>query len=190
MCAQEGRLHCHWGRVAEQPGYPQHPEFRRKIEPVPRLDLHRSNTLGEQGLQPSRGSGRKLVIGGVSCRQHRGYDPAACAGNLLVARTIEPHLEFGGTISAVDQVRVAIHQAGCDPRPFCIQDFCRQRLRRGGQVVAQPDPLDTSSLEADGAVPDRTIGRAAGAHRCEIRIYEESIEHADMISASHDDLLR
>ena len=190
MRAQESRLHSDRGSVSEQPCDPQHPEFCRQIEPVPRLDLHRCNAFGEQGLQPPCGRGRKLMVGGLSCRKHRGHDPAACARNLLVARAIEPHLEFGGTISAVDQVRVAIHQAGRDPRPFCIQYLCRQRLRRGGQVVARPDPLDASGSDADGAVPDRTIGRAAGAHRCEIRIYEESIEHADMISASHDDLLR
>ena len=93
-----------------------------QIEPVARLHLDRGDTLCDQRVEPRQGFRHQRFYRGRPQRLHRGDDAAPCPRHFLIGRTGEPHLEFVGAVSRVDQMGVAVDQPGGDPAAAAIDD--------------------------------------------------------------------
>src|SRR4029079_14517919 len=88
------------------------------------------------------------------------------ARDVGVALALQALLEFVGAVSRVDQVRVAIDEAGRDPRTACVvSDGCL-----AVPVAARADPGDAPLPCGDRAIADRAIRRFPFAQRREIRV--------------------
>ena len=82
---------------------------------VTRLDLYRSDAFGQQRVKAGQGGIIEAVGTGGAGRHDRGADAAAGARDFFVACAFQPQFELACPIAAVDQVGVAVGQAGRDP---------------------------------------------------------------------------
>ena len=83
---------------------------------------------------------KKLLFARRARRLHRREDAAARLGDLGIGDAIEPHLEFGGAIAAIDEMGVAIDEARGEQPPAAVDLLARRRLagtarpRRSGRI--------------------------------------------------------
>lgn len=176
MRAEEGRVHGHAIRLPEPPRDAQLLALGGEVQAVARFDLDRGDALGQQRLEPRRGLREQRVFVGGAGGPHGRHDAAAGACDFLVAGAGEPHRELVGTLAAIDQMRVAVDQAGRDPRAVGI--VVRQAAVSLGKRGVRAEPSDATLLDnqrgiADGvgrigirqqmaAMPDAVGGRRVG----------------------------
>ena len=80
-------------------------------EAVARLDLERGHTFSHQRERALAGELEQRRVARRAGRRDGRADAAAGAGDVLVARALEPLLELAGALAGVDQMRVAVDQA-------------------------------------------------------------------------------
>ena len=57
---------------------------------------------------------QKVRLGRPAGRRNGGHDATSGAGDLFIAGTVKPHLEFAGAVAAMDDMRVTVDQGRCD----------------------------------------------------------------------------
>src|SRR5206468_1185634 len=94
---------------------PELADLSLAVQAVPGFDFDGGNTFREQGVQPRQALGNQVVLARRPGRTDGGPDAAAAAGDLLVGRPGEPHLELVCAVAGMNEVRVAVDQPGADP---------------------------------------------------------------------------
>ena len=140
MGAKKGRRDLDRQALAEFARHLQHLQLGLDIEPVARLDLDRRDALGQEIFEPPRGRGEKLLLARRARRLDRRQDAAARLGDLGIGDAVEPHLEFSRPIAAIDEMGVAIDEAGGEQSAAAIDLLARRRVagaarsRRSGRI--------------------------------------------------------
>ena len=83
-----------------------------ELEAIAGLDLDGGDAFRDQGIEPRQRRSHKLVGAGLPRRFHRGNDAAAGARDFFVTRACQTLLELVGAVAAVDQMGMAVDQAG------------------------------------------------------------------------------
>jgi hypothetical protein len=146
--------------VPEPARHAQATRFMLGRQAVARLHFERGHALGHQRLRATARRNPQRLIAGGSRRGHRRADPAAGAGDVLVARALEPHFELACAVAGIDQVGVAVDQAGCDQGAAQVMlgaDIHGTRQRR---LVA--DPAQRVALDQQRTAVDQSPAVRAG----------------------------
>ena len=147
-----------------------------EVEPVAGLDLDRGDAFGDQRVEARQRLRDEIVLARRPQRLDRRDDAAAGLRHLLIGRAGQPHLEFVGAVAGMDQMRVAVDQAGRDPAAFAVDDFGAAG-RRGRHIRFRTGKDDPAVPRDDRAVLDsanagqlfgkgRKPGIAPDARRC------------------------
>lgn len=157
---QGGGAHRHRQPLAHGPRHPQAAGLVGLAQAVAGLDLHRGHAFAQQHPGTAQRGVQQGRIAGVAGGLHGRADAAAGAGNLLVAGTLQAQLEFACPVAAIDQVGVAVDQAGGDDAaaPVVLGVHRQAGRQRGGRA----HPGDALAFGDDGAVGDPAPG-AVGA---------------------------
>ena len=109
----------------------------------------------------SRGSVSRdeLVLARRAQRRDGRDDAAAGARDLLVARAVQAQLELVGAVAGVDEVGVAVDQAGRDPAALAVDDHPRHPRSACGQFAAGPAKTIRPSARSDRALLDDAEAR-------------------------------
>src|SRR5690606_38355162 len=99
-------------------------------QPVAGLDLDGGDALGQHRVQPGQGGLQQCRIVGFAGSAHGGDDAAAGAGDVGVAHALQALLELVGAVAGVDEVGVAVDQAGADPAAATVDAL--RGVERGG----------------------------------------------------------
>ncbi len=165
---EKAGLHAHLACFAQLAGYAQHFELGFHIETVAGLDLDGTHALGQQRLQSWQGLGKQLILRGVAGCRHCAEDAATASGDFLVARTLQPQLELCGAAATINQMRVAVHQRGCDQSasqvPASGPGIAFRKFTLGA------NPRDFPLGHDHGPALDQAIGRASRNHRGQLCI--------------------
>ena len=117
-------------------GRAQHLQFGLDIKAVARLDLDRRDALRRSA---HRARGRAAAISSSSLAARVAVTdetmPPPARAISVVARAMQPHLEFGGAVAAMDEMGMAVDQAGRHQPPFAVdpvsgREVCGQRRHR------------------------------------------------------------
>ena len=126
------------------------------------FDFQRGHAFGHQRDGPPARCSEQRVIGGSACGRHGGANAAAGPRNVFIAGTVQAHLELAGTLAAINQVGVAIHQAGRDQRATQVV-FCRHALRQcRRQACHLADPFDLCATGQERSCVDQPPRHVAG----------------------------
>jgi len=107
-----------------------------EFEAISGLDLDGGDAFRDQGIEPGQRRRHKFVGACFSRGFHRRDDAAARARDFFVTRARQTSLELVGAIAAVNQMGVAVDQAGCDPAP--AQSIRSLASRADGASAAAP----------------------------------------------------
>ena len=101
---------------ADLAGDAQHAELGLAVEAVARLDLQGGDALGDQRVDARQsGVASSALEAGRAGRAHGRGDAAAGAGDLLVARALQPQLELARPVAAEDDVACGSRSAPASP---------------------------------------------------------------------------
>ena len=128
----------------------EHACFGLQIEAVSRFDFDRGYALGDQMIESGKGSRNQLVFACRSRRPDTRYNSAAGAGNILIAGSCQPQLEFACAVARVDNVGVTIDQTGCDPSAIEADTFIGVAV--GRQFASISGENDAAVLGSDNAI--------------------------------------
>ncbi len=117
MGAQEGGHHLDRAQLAQRAGYAQLPALVFQGEAVAGFDFDRGHALGQHGVQARQRGGQQGALIGGAGRAHGGDDAAARTGDVGVAGALQALLELVGAVAGIDQVGMAVDQAGVIQRP-------------------------------------------------------------------------
>ena len=132
----------------------QLPALGIEFEAVAGLDLDGGDAFGDQGVEPRQRCRDELVGACLPRRLHGRDDAAAGARDFFVARAGETLLEFVGAIAAIDQMGMAVDQAGRDPAAGAIDPLLG--IERGRRVRGGAGIDDAAIAGGDQAVIDQT----------------------------------
>ena len=166
MRAEEGGAHRDRPLVAEPARGTQRLRLVFEIEPVAGLDLDRGDAFRDQRVEPRQRLRDELVLARRAQRLDRRDDAAAGPRDLLVGRAGKPHLELVGAVAGMDQMGVAVDQAGRDPAALAVDDLGAAAGRRQVRFRTGID---------DPAVRAR---RSRRARRCRCRALSEPASQA------------
>ena len=161
MRAEEGGAHRDAVGLAQPPRHAQLLALVFEREAVAGLDLDGAHAVGQQLFEARRGLREERVFVGLARGAHRGDDAAAGLRHLFVAGAGQPHRELVGALAAVDQVRVAVDQAGRDERAAAVVP--RQRGVARPAVRRARRSSDRALLDHDGGIG--AVGRSTSARR-------------------------
>ncbi len=132
--------------------------FMLERESVAGLDLHRGDAFGQQRVEPGQGV-RDQSCASLAARVALTVETyaAAVARDGFVGGAVEALLKLMGAVAGVDQVSVAIDEAGRDPASLAVDDFQRVECRRGGR--AWTGVFNESVAAGDEAILDDTQSR-------------------------------
>ena len=134
------------------------------IEPVAGLDLDRGHAFGDQRVEPRQALRDELVLARGARRLHGRHDAAAGARDLLVGGAGEAQFELVRAVARIDEMRVAIDQAGRDPA--AVERDALLRVPAGRQIRHRADEGDAAVLRGDRAALDYA---ETGTVRCKRR---------------------
>jgi len=155
MGAEIGGDDPHWANLLKSSGSAQHFQLRLDIEAIAGLDLDGGDTFRDQCVEPRQRGFDQSFDGERVGRLHGGDDAAAGTRNLFIGRALEAHLEFARPVAAIDDMRVAIDEAGCDPTSLKIGDLgILDQL--SGQFAFRSGKENAPAFTDDGAVLDNT----------------------------------
>ena len=103
-------------------------------------------------VEAGQGAGDELVLARRAGRLDGGDDAAAGAGDLLVARAFQAQLELVRPVAAIDEMGVAIDEAGGDPAALAVDSLAR--IPAGGQVLLRSGKGNPAILGSNGPVLD------------------------------------
>ena len=115
MRAEEAGDHVDVALAREAPRGAQHPHLSLALEPIARLDLDGGDAFREQAIEAGQAHAHEIVLARSPRRLHGGDDAAARPRDVLVGGAGKAQFEFVRPVSGIDQVGVAIDQAGRDP---------------------------------------------------------------------------
>ena len=165
MGAEEGGFDIDGAKRGELAGDAEHFQFGLDIEAIAGFDFDGGDAFSQYGVESLQCGFQKLGFRGFAGGAHGGHDAAACLGNIRISHAIETHFKFMGAIAAIDQMGVAIDEAGGEQLAAAIMDgFCRRRH------IGRADPLDHSVLSQYTAILDQAI---AVDHGSDSNICEE-----------------
>ena len=162
MRAEEGGAHRDAEGCAQAAGHAQLLALVLQRQAVAGLDLDGADAFVEQGLQAGSCEGKEFVLGRLARGLDGRHDAAAGLGHFFVRGARQPHGEFVGPLAAIDEVGVAVHQAGRGQGAAGIVagEVCVGGGQRGGGAY----PAHRASLH-------HHAGRRSGRQRC--------IEHSE-----------
>ena len=169
MGAEKGSSDRCWPFAAHASGGEQRFALVRQIEAVAGFDLDRRHAFADQRVETRQTLADEFVLARRAQGLDRGDDAAAGARDLFIARAAQPHLEFAGAISRVDEMRMAIDQAGGDPatvasdRLFGVSQRRRQVRFRAGEDDASLADRNRAAVDGADADPMRRERRQARA---------------------------
>ncbi len=102
---------------------------------------------------------------------NRGDDAATGACDLFIGGALQAHLEFFGAIAGVDEMGVAVDEAGGDPAAFAVGDFC---VAGGGHVGFGACVQDAFAADEHCALFHDAEAGACRRERCETRVAPEA----------------
>ena len=127
-----------------------------EVEAVARLDLEGRDAVAHQRLDAPAGAGEKLVLALAACCTHGRDDAAAGARDLVVGGAGQPQLELVRAVAAIDDVRVAIDQAGRDPAALAVDRLGRLE----GRGIGLGTGIDDAAVRRrDDALLDNSEAR-------------------------------
>ena len=151
MRAEEGGAHRHRPLVAEPARGAQRLRLVVEVEAVAGLDLDRGDAFGDQRVEARQRLRDELVLARRARRLDRGDDAAAGPRDLLIGRAGEPHLELVGAVAGIDEMGVAVDQAGRDPAAVAVDASRRRVAQRAGRSRFRPGKDDPAVAGGDGA---------------------------------------
>ncbi len=160
----------HRARLADAARDPQHLQFGGDVEPVAGLDLQRGDAFGKQRIDARQRQRQKLFLARLAGVANRRQDAAAGPRDLLVAGAFKAHLEFAGAVAAIDDVGVAVDQAGRDHAPIKVAG--RRIAPGGGQIGVGADPGNGAAVDDDRGALDEAATRLTLVHDCDCGIAE------------------
>ncbi len=181
MRAEEGGGDGDGAPRAQSAGGAQLAGFGVRFQAVAGLDLDGGDAFGEQGVEARQGLRDQLVLGCGAGRLHGGEDAAAGTRDLLVGGAAEAQLELVRAVAAVDEVGVAVDQAGRDPAAFEIDAL--GGFKRG-LLGLRTDPGNAAILGGDGTAFDAADAAARGIERGDARIRPETVNFHGASSSS------
>jgi hypothetical protein len=175
--AEESGAHRHFALARELARGAELLALVFEAQAIPGLDLEGRDALGEQRVEPGQGALDQLCFAGGARRVHRRDDAAALACNRFVRDAGESHLELVGAVAAVDEMGVAVDEAGCDPAAVAAHDVCGVEV--GGRSCYGACVDDGSVAAGDEAIVDFTETGAIGGERREARVAPDSVTAHD-----------
>ncbi len=168
----------------ERRNHPQHPQFRIRVEPVPRLGLARRRARRQHAGQAARGRRHQLVLGRGPRGPNRGEDAAALGRDLRVRRAGQPPAQLVAPIAGEDDVGVAVDEAGNERAAATVDD-----ARRGRDTDPGPD-LRRGSDRHDGLAftRDGAVGNQAGValpRACSRRRTGDGVDLVEVFNEEH-----
>ena len=134
MGAEIGGHHVHRAPLGELARHLQHLHLGVAVQPVAGLDLDGGDALGQQRVQPPQGGGGKVGLRFGPGHPHGGGDAAAGLGDLGIGDAGEALLELVGPAAAIDEMGVAVDQAGGGEAALAVgRRHGRRAPRRGGR---------------------------------------------------------
>ena len=155
MRAKEGRDDIEGFRLTQLARHTQHLKFRFNIEAIAGFDLDSGDTFGEKRLQPTVCRSKQFVFRCGARHFHSRGNAAACFGDFGIGNASETHLELMGAIAAINDMSVAIDEAGRNQSALAINRPSALGLG------ARTHPGDGAAFHQNGAIRDQTIGCAA-----------------------------
>ena len=125
--------------------------------------------------EPALRERQQLGFGCSTGRADGRDDAAAGLGDVLVARALQPQLELVRAVAGVDEMRVAIDEAGQEPRAARVVLVARLVFPSGTRA----DPGNATLRNGECAVHDGAMGR----HGRELGIQPDGVMHLAMITA-------
>ena len=126
------------------------------------LDLDGGHAFAQHRVQPRQAGGEQGGIVGGAGGAHGGNDAAAGAGDVGIADALQALLELVGAVAGMNQVGVAVDQAGADPAPAAVDALRGVEGRRTGGRAGMHD---APCMRGDDAVADDAEA-AAGVVEC------------------------
>jgi hypothetical protein len=153
VCAEEGGHHVDPAFLAQRARHLQLLAFVGQGQAVAGLDLDRGHAFGTHRQQARPAFAGQLFRGGSTGGAHGGDDAAAGTGDLGIADALQALLEFVGAVAGVDQVGVAVDQAGRDPAAFAVDAGGRLQV---GIAAGRADVDDAAVGAGQDAIADDT----------------------------------
>ena len=150
------------------------PDLGLGVEAIAGLDLDGGRALADQRVQPRQRAGDEFGFARVARGGHGRDDTAARARDFFIARALQAQLEFVRAVAAIDEMGVAIDQAGRDPAAFAIDPLDRVRIRRKIRLRAGID--NAAIARRDHAMLDLAEIGTVGAHRGEPGVMPDPVE--------------
>ncbi len=148
MRAEKRRAHGDGAKLAKPARDGERLAFRPEFEPIAGFDLDCRDALGDERVEPFEGARGELFLARRPGGAHGRENAAAGARNLLIGRAFEAHLELAGAVSPIDEMGMAIDEAGRDPAALTIHNASGARANRERQ-------LRLGARKNDSALPRR-----------------------------------
>ena len=150
MERETGCQHAHACLLAGGLGDAQHAQFVLGTEAVARLDLGGGGAEAPHRLESLGGAGDQLVFGRLARQTHARLDAAALGGDALVVGALGPQIELVNAVAAVDNVCVAVDEAGDSALPCGVDNFGISGECHGGvDLVAGTNGFDVARANRD-----------------------------------------
>ena len=145
-----------------------------EVEPVAGLDLDRRDAFGDQRIEARQRLPHQLVLARRAQRLDGRDDAAAGPRHLFVGGAGQPHLELVGAVAGMDEMGVAVDQAGRDPAAVAVDDLGAGGSGRG-KLGFRAGIDDPAAARGDRAVLDDAEAgllpeRASQAGHCARRV--------------------
>ncbi|KAF5296125.1 hypothetical protein FQA39_LY19306 [Lamprigera yunnana] len=166
--AEEGGAHGDAAQLRQAPGGAQLFALVRQGQAVAGFDFDGGDAFVQQLRQARQGQGDQFVLARLARGFDAGYDAAASAGDFFVAGTGQAQGEFVGAFAAVDEVGVAVDEAGGDELAAAV--VRGQVLVDGGGVGFSAYPGDAALLDDDAGllvISDGRVGLEQTGHQAQ-----------------------
>jgi hypothetical protein len=171
---EERRAHVDAELFAQRTRDRQLLQFGFRVEPVSGLDFDGRDAFGQKRGQARAALRGKFGGGSRAGRPYRCHDAATLAGDIRISGAVQAPLEFAGAIARVDEMRMAVDEAGRQPSPPAVPRLPRDPIPRN--IASAADPRDQAAAHTHGTVSHHAIGNAVIAHRCEVRVDQQQVE--------------
>src|SRR5690606_36848647 len=98
---------------------------------------------------------------------HRGHYAAATPSNGFVRDAVEAILPLVAAVAGIDDMSMAIDQAGCNPSAVAVVVLLR--VSAGWQLALRPQPGDSSVLDCQGSMGNVTVA-VGRIHGCDVYV--------------------